>query len=92
MKTDATKEKGAPNGHSAHLSHVSRVATAPLSGAQAFANDNASQAKSLVNEDATDAGFPAMVTASGDVVVMTADAFMRLAAMLRSARPQEGTA
>lgn len=93
MQSAAIKKKGAPNGHSALLSQFMRVATAPLSGCMASANDNACQAKTLDKKEATAGaiayGFPVMVTGAGDVVVMTPDDLTRLARMLRGQLPEE---
>ena len=93
MQSAATKKKGAPNGHSALLSQFMRVATAPLSGCMASTNDNACQAKTLDNKEATAGaiaqGFPVMVTGAGDVVVMTPDDLTRLARMLRGQLQKE---
>lgn len=50
MNSAATKEKGAPNGHSAHLSQTVRVATVSLSGVLACADDSACQGKKLVKQ------------------------------------------
>lgn len=93
MESAATKKKGVPNGHSAHLSQFMRVATAPLSGRMAFVNDNACQAKTLDKKEATAGaiaqGFPVMVTGAGDVVVMTHEDLTRLARMLRGQLPKD---
>lgn len=79
------QEKGAQDGHPAHLSHDSRVATVPLSGRRmAPRHDTGCQAKTLDKPKrqsrakagrasvagADDVGFPALRFASGEVLVI----------------------
>lgn len=86
MNSAATKEKGAPNGHSAHLSQTVRVATVSLSGVLACADDSACQGKKLVKQGEAQ-GFaalagPVLVTDAG-AIPMTAARCDRLAELLR---------
>ena len=86
MNSAATKEKGAPNGHSAHLSQTVRVATVSLSGVLACADDSACQGKKLVKQGEAQ-GFtalagPVLVKDAG-AIPMTADRCDRLAELLR---------
>lgn len=79
MNSAATKEKGAPNGHSAHLSQTVRVATVSLSGVLACADDSACQGKKLVKRAEAQAfTVPVLLTAAG-AIPMTADRCTRLA-------------
>lgn len=83
MNSAATKEKGAPNGHSAHLSQTVRVATVSLSGVLACADDSACQGKKLVKQGEAQAfTAPVLLTAAG-ALPMTADRCTRLADLLR---------
>lgn len=83
MTSAATKEKGAPNGHSAHLSQTVRVATVSLSGVLACADDSACQGKKLVKRPQAQAfTAPVLLTKAG-AIPMTADRCDHLAAMLR---------
>ena len=83
MNSAATKEKGAPNGHSAHLSQTVRVATVSLSGVLACADDSACRGKKLVKQAEAQAfATPVLLTAAG-AIPMTADRCARLAELLR---------
>ena len=82
MNSAATKEKGAPNGHSAHLSQTVRVATVSLSGVLACADDSACQRKTLVTQGEGQAfAVPVLLTAVG-AIPMDADRCARLAELL----------
>lgn len=94
MNSAATKEKGAPNGHSAHLSQTVRVATVSLSGVLACADDSACQGKKLVKPGEAQ-GFaalagPVLLTDAG-AIPMTADRCDRLAGMLRGQAVETST-
>lgn len=83
MNSAATKEKGAPNGHSAHLSQTVRVATVALSGVLACADDSACQGKTLVTQGEAQAfTVPVLLTDAG-AIPMSADRCARLADLLR---------
>ena len=83
MNSAATKEKGAPNGHSAHLSQTVRVATVSLSGVLACADDSACQGKTLVTQGEAHAfAVPVLLTDAG-AIPMNADRCARLADLLR---------
>jgi len=104
MDRAAHKEKGAQDGHPAHLSHDSRVATVPLSGRRmAPRHDTGCQAKSLdkvrpvaapraPRKRAEVLGFPCLRLGSGEVIVFSAEHLSTLARLMGEAGARMVTA